>query len=98
MGASRWQKFVYITLPGLKRTLVFVGLSTTIMAFGLFTQVDVLTGGGPMDATSTLIFHSMRVGFREQDIAYGSAMTLFFFLFVLMLSLGQKKLMERLGK
>ncbi|GAA0754898.1 sugar ABC transporter permease [Ideonella azotifigens] len=95
MGASRWQKFVYITLPGLKRTLVFVALSTTIMAFGLFTQVDVLTGGGPMDSTSTLIFHSMRVGFREQDIAYGSAMTLFFFVFVLLLSLGQKKLLER---
>ncbi|WP_077034959.1 carbohydrate ABC transporter permease [Pelomonas sp. KK5] len=98
MGASAWQKFLYITLPGLKRTLVFVALSTTIMAFGLFTQVDVLTGGGPMDSTSTLIFHSMRVGFREQDIAYGSAMTLFFFLFVLLLSLGQKKLMERLGR
>lgn len=98
MGASSWQKFIYITLPGLKRTLVFVGLSTTIMAFGLFTQVDVLTGGGPMDSTTTLIFHSMRVGFREQDIAYGSAMTLFFFLFVLLLSLGQKKLMERLGQ
>ena len=98
MGASRWQKFIYITLPGLKRTLVFVGLSTTIMAFGLFTQVDVLTGGGPMDSTSTLIFHSMRVGFREQDIAYGSAMTLFFFVFVLLLSLGQKKLMERFNR
>ena len=97
MGASGWQKFIYITLPGLKRTLVFVMLSTTIMAFGLFTQVDVLTGGGPRDATSTIIFHSVRVGFREQDIAYGSAMTLFFFLFVLLLSMGQKKFMERLG-
>ena len=97
MGASRWQKFIYITLPGLQRTLVFVMLSTTIMAFGLFTQVDVLTGGGPRDATSTIIFHAVRVGFREQDIAYGSAMNLFFFLFVLLLSLGQKKIMERLG-
>jgi ABC-type sugar transport system permease subunit len=37
------------------------------------------------------------VGFREQDIAYGSAMTLFFFLFVLLFSFGQKKVMERLG-
>ena len=97
MGANRWQKFIYITLPGLRRTLVFVVLSTTIMAFGLFTQVDVLTSGGPQDATSTIIYHSVRVGFREQDIAYGSAMTLFFFLFVLLLSLGQKKIMERLG-
>ena len=97
MGASAWQQFFYITLPALKRTVVFVTLSTTIMAFGLFTQVDILTGGGPRDATSTLIFHSVRVGFREQDIAYGSAMTLFFFLFVLLLSLVQKKIMERSG-
>ena len=97
MGASGWQKFVYITLPGLRRTLVFVLVSTTIMALGLFTQVDVLTGGGPRDATSTIIFHAVRVGFREQDIAYGSAMTLVFFLLVLLMSLGQKKLMARLG-
>ncbi len=97
MGASRWQKFKYITLPGLRRTLVFVLVSTTIMAFGLFTQVDVLTGGGPRDATSTIIFHAVRVGFREQDIAYGSAMTLVFFVFVLLLSLAQKKLMGRMA-
>ena len=97
MGASPWQQFIYITLPALKRTLVFVTLSTTIMAFGLFTQVDILTSGGPRDATSTIIFHAVRVGFREQDIAYGSAMTLFFFLFVLLLSAAQKKIMERGG-
>lgn len=97
MGASRWQQFLYITLPAMKRTTVFVTLSTTVMAFGLFTQVDILTGGGPRDATSTIIFHSVRVGFREQDIAYGSAMALFFFVFVLLLSVAQKKILERSG-
>ena len=97
MGASRWQQFIYITVPSLRRTIVFVTLSTTIAAFGLFTQVDILTSGGPRDATSTIIYHSVRVGFREQDIAYGSAMTLFFFVFVLLLSLVQKKIMERSG-
>ena len=97
LGASGWQQFIYVTLPAMRRTLVFVTLSTTIMAFGLFTQVDILTAGGPRDATSTVIFHAVRVGFREQDIAYGSAMTLVFFLFVLLLSLAQKKIMERRG-
>lgn len=97
MGASRWQQFVYITLPSLRRTIVFVTLATTIAAFGLFTQVDILTGGGPQDATSTIIYHSVRVGFREQDIAYGSAMSLFFFVLVLVLALVQKKVMERSG-
>jgi multiple sugar transport system permease protein len=95
MGANALQKFVYITVPGLKRTIVFVVLSTTIAAFALFTQVDVLTRGGPRDSTSTLIFHAVRVGFRQQDIAYASAMSLFFFAFVLLLSLAQKKLMGR---
>jgi len=95
MGASAWQKFAWITLPGLRRTWAFVLLSTTVAAFGLFTQVDVLTGGGPRDSTSTLIYHAVRVGLREQDIAYGSAMTLFFFVLVLLLSLGQKKLLQR---
>lgn len=97
MGASRWQQFIHITLPSLRRTIVFVTLATTIAAFGLFTQVDILTGGGPQDATSTIIFHSVRVGFREQDIAYGSAMSLIFFLLVLALTLVQKKLLERSG-
>lgn len=98
MGASRWQQFLYITLPSLRRTIVFVTLATTIAAFGLFTQVDILTSGGPQDATTTLIFHAVRVAFREQDIAYGSAMSLFFFVLVLLLALLQKKLMERNGR
>ena len=50
-----------------------------------------------VDATSTIIYHAVRVGFREQDIAYGSAMTLVFFVLVLLMSLGQKKLMARIG-
>ena len=98
MGASRWQQFIYITLPGLRNTLIFVLLSTTVAAFGLFTQVDMLTGGGPRDATSTLIFHAVRVGFREQDIAYGSAMALCFFLLVLGLSMAQRAVMTRLAR
>lgn len=98
MGASRWQQFIYVTLPGLRNTLVFVLLSTTIAAFGLFTQVDMLTNGGPRDATTTIIFHAVRVGFREQDIAYGSAMALCFFMLVLLLSLAQRAVMERLAR
>ncbi|MFC6672893.1 carbohydrate ABC transporter permease [Marinobacterium aestuariivivens] len=46
-GAGAWSKFWHVTLPGLKNTLVFVIISTTIQAFGLFTQVDVMTRGGP---------------------------------------------------
>lgn len=94
-GATRWQQFVHVTLPGLRRTLVFVLLATTIGAFGLFTQVDVLTEGGPLDSTTTIMHRAVQVGMRQQDVAYGSAMALVFFVLVLTLSLLQRRLMVR---
>ncbi len=94
-GANAWQKFRFVTLPGLRNTSIFVIISTTIAAFGLFTQVDVMTSGGPNDATSTLIFHAVRTGFREQDVAYGSAIAVVFFILVLGISLIQKIIAER---
>lgn len=93
-GANRWQQFRHVTLPGLRNTTIFVAISTTIAAFGLFTQVDVMTQGGPNDATSTLIFHAVRTGFREQDVAYGSTVAVVFFVLVLTVALVQKRVSE----
>lgn len=93
-GATAWQRFRHVTLPGLRNTTIFVVISTTIAAFGLFTQVDVMTQGGPQDATATLIFHAVRTGFREQDVAYGSTVAVVFFLLVLTASLLQKAITD----
>jgi multiple sugar transport system permease protein len=92
MGANAWQRFVHVTLPGLRNTIVFVLVSTALLAFGLFTQVDVMTSGGPLDSTSTVVYHSVRTGFREQDIGYGSTIALVFFGLVLALSAVQRLL------
>ncbi|HEY1151462.1 MAG TPA: sugar ABC transporter permease, partial [Pseudoduganella sp.] len=70
---------VHDTLPGLRNTIVYELVTTTLMAFGLFTQVDVMTSGGPLDSTSTVVYHAVRSGFREQDIGYGSTIALVFF-------------------
>ena len=91
-GAKRWQQFVHVTLPGLRNTLIFVVVTTTIAAFSLFVQVDVMTQGGPNDATATLIYHSLRSGFREQDIAYGASVALVYFVLVLAVALVQRRL------
>ena len=45
--ANRWQQFRNVTVPGLRNTLIFVALVTTIFAFRLFDQVYILTQGGP---------------------------------------------------
>lgn len=91
-GVNGWQRFRYVTWPGLHSTIVFILVTITIAALGLFVQVDVMTSGGPQDATSTLVYHAVRKGYREQDMGYGSAISLIFFLAVLAISLIQRRL------
>lgn len=64
-GASRRQRFFYVTLPQLRNTTIFVVASTTILAFCLFTRNWVMTRGGPQDATMTTIIHANVQGFRQ---------------------------------
>ena len=91
-GVNAWQRFRYITWPGLHSTMVFILVTITIAALELFIQVDVMTSGGPQDATSTLVYHAVRRGYREQDMGYGSAISLIFFILVLVISLIQRRL------
>ncbi|MDE0578767.1 MAG: sugar ABC transporter permease [Acidimicrobiia bacterium] len=89
-GASRWAQFRHVTWPGLRATRVFIIITITIAAFGLFTQVDVMTNGGPLDSTSSVIFYAVRQGWSQQNIAYGSAISLVFFIMVLAVALVQR--------
>lgn len=91
-GANGWQQFRYITIPGLRNVMVFILITITIAAFQLFTQPFVMTNGGPNDATTTVAFHMVREGFREQDIAYASTIAVVFFLLILAVSLIQRYL------
>ncbi|NTU82008.1 MAG: sugar ABC transporter permease [Chloroflexales bacterium] len=91
-GANGWQQFRYITIPGLRNVIVFILITITIAAFQLFTQVFVMTNGGPNDATTTVAFHMVREGFREQDIAYASTIAVVFFLLILAVSMIQRYL------
>lgn len=91
-GVSKWQQFRFVTWPGLRHTAVFILITITIAAFGLFTQIDVMTQGGPRDATSTVVFQAVESGFRRQDIAYGSAISIVFFFMVLIIALIQRYL------
>lgn len=91
-GANAWQQFRFITIPGLRNVMIFILITITIAAFQLFTQPFVMTNGGPNDATTTVAFHMVREGFREQDIAYASTIAVVFFLLILAVSLIQRYL------
>lgn len=89
-GANRWQQFRYVTWPGLRPTFVFVLITITMAAFGLFIQPDIMTRGGPLDSTTTVIHQAVQRGYAKQDIAYGSAISVFFFIMVLIIALIQR--------
>lgn len=93
-GAGRLRKFANVTLPQLRNTTIFVIISTTILAFRVFTQVDVMTRGGPQNATSTVVYHAVDQGFRQQRIGYASAITMVFFVIVLLVAVIQKILLR----
>jgi multiple sugar transport system permease protein len=89
-GATTWQQFVNVTWSGLRQTRTFILITITIAAFALFSQVNLMTQGGPLDATTTLVFQAVRTGFQQQQTGYASAISLVFFVLVLIVSLMQR--------
>ncbi|MCG7993855.1 MAG: sugar ABC transporter permease [Candidatus Thiodiazotropha taylori] len=90
-GAGRWQQFWHVTLPQLRNTLIFVILVTTILAFRLFDQVQIMTQGGPHDAFTTVMFETVEAAFARQQVARGAAMTVVLFLVVLLITWLQRR-------
>lgn len=96
-GANGWQKFINITIPQLRNTLIFVIISTTILAFRLFDQVKVMTNGGPSNASMTTMLYAIETGWGRLKIGYASAVTVVFFLIVLLVSMAQRVLTGEKG-
>jgi len=89
-GSSRWQVFRHVTFPSLRNTHVFVVIATTILGFKLFTQVQLLTQGGPRGSTETLVMLIYEHGFQKGKIGFASALSVLFFLTVLIISIVQR--------
>ena len=89
-GAGRWQQFIFITLPQLRNAIIFVVLVTTILAFRLFDQVQIMTQGGPNNATTTVMYEAVNTAFGRQQVARAAAMTVVFFGIVLLITLVQR--------
>ena len=96
-GANGWQKFNHITLPQLRNTTIFVVISTTILAFRLFDQVKVMTNGGPSNASMTTMLYAIEIGWGRLKIGYASAITVVFFIIVLIISIAQRFLTRERG-
>lgn len=82
-GASAWSRFAHVTVPNLAPTFLFVGVMTMLGQFQLFSEPYVMTQGGPLKATTTVVLLMYEEGFRWWRM--GTAAAIAFVLFVIML-------------
>lgn len=94
-GARPWSKFRFITLPLLKPALFFVLVIETIGAFQVFDAVYVMTSGGPVRASYSIVYMLYDQGFKFFNFGYASAIGVVLFLIILVFSLIQRKLVGR---
>ncbi|MEU8227043.1 sugar ABC transporter permease [Kribbella sp. NPDC048915] len=94
-GAGTWQRFRYVTLPQLRPVLFFVLVIETIGAFQVFDAMFVMTGGGPVRSSYSLVYFLYDSGFKYFDFGYASAIGLVLFLIVLIVSLVQRRFVGR---
>ena len=85
-GAGALHQFWYVTVPNIKNSLALCALLRTIDTFRLFEKVNVLTGGGPANTTSTITQYLYNYGIKSLDFGFGSAGAIVMTLLVLILS------------
>jgi multiple sugar transport system permease protein len=96
-GANAWQQFRNITLPGLRRVMLFVGIQQVIASFQIFGQVFIMTQGGPYGSTRVVIQYIYENAFKYFKTGYASAMAYLVFLVILILSVIQLRLQPDQG-
>ncbi|MFI5888751.1 carbohydrate ABC transporter permease [Actinoplanes sp. NPDC051513] len=89
-GASRWQRFRFITLPQLRPTLFLVLTLGLIATWQVFDQIYVMSQGNPAKTTLTPAFLSYRTAFRDFDYGSGAAISFVLFVLIVVLTLFQR--------
>ena len=94
-GAGAWRRFRSITLPMISPTVLLVMILTIVGSLEVFAQIAVLTGGGPGNSTTVLVYYLYQQAFRFNDFGYASAIAVLMFLIVLALTLVQWQTRKR---
>lgn len=90
-GAGGWARFTHITLPLLRPTLLFVLVVNTIRSLQIFAEVFVMTRGGPLGSTTTVVYHLYEQAFSRFQLGEASAIAYLLFLLSLGLAWVQMK-------
>lgn len=98
-GAGFWHKFLHITLPLLRPTIVFVTMMSFIVSFQVFEQVYIMTGGqgglgGVLNSGLTIVAYLYDKGFQKFQMGYASALAYIIFIWIFVLTILNKRLMK----
>lgn len=94
-GCPRWTYFRRVTWPLLAPTTLFLSVNATINAFRMIDHVFVMTGGGPNNASTLLLFYIYEQGFRFWDTAYAATLTVVMLVLLVVVGIGQFFLLDR---
>lgn len=96
-GASSWQQLIKITLPLLKPTLLFIVVINTIKTFQVFVEIYVMTKGGPLYSTTTVVYMVYQKAFNElNQMGYASAIAFILFVIISLLTFIQLKVIKKI--
>ena len=93
-GATRWQDFWHITLPLLRPTMLLVAVLSTFGAFSLFIEPYVMTGGGPLNTTMSVVLYMYKHAFLFQHMGYAATVGFALAAIILLVVLVQKKYLD----
>lgn len=94
-GANAWQRFRYITFPLLNPAFILVVILSTIGGFSLFVEPFVMTGGGPLDATLSLVLYLYQQAFQFLRMGYAATIGVVLALLIFLVTLIQRRYLER---
>ena len=93
-GAGPFQRWIFITLPMLKPTTLYLVMLSTIGSFQVFTQIILMTKGGPGNATETLVHIIYKTAFRDFEFGVAAAQGIFLFVIILFFSIIQYRVLK----
>lgn len=94
-GAGWWDSFRMITLPLLRPTLLFVLIVNTVRSLQIFTEVFVMTSGGPLNRTTTIVYYLYEEAFYKFNLGYASAVAYLLLLVTLAIAWVQMRVVGR---
>ncbi|RSK28874.1 sugar ABC transporter permease [Bacillus sp. HMF5848] len=94
-GANKWKQILHITIPLLMPSIMIVSIMSSISAMKVFEEIYVMTGGGPLNSSKTLVFYIYEEAFTKLNMGYASAAGVILFLITLILSILNIRFMNK---